>query len=139
MNVYQENGYESRRDYLECLSDDYGVSKKDVFIKKTVYKITEKGAEILKNRMYKTLSEYDGRNDPDFYMAFSMLPYLSEDQLIKAFTNSLKIIKTHKLELEKMLANSIATPLNVRGLFIHPIKILQKEVLRNLVVKLNGF
>lgn len=25
MNVYQENGYKNRRDYLECLADDYGV------------------------------------------------------------------------------------------------------------------
>lgn len=25
MNVYQENGYKNRRDYLECLAEDYGV------------------------------------------------------------------------------------------------------------------
>jgi len=25
MNIYQENGYESRQDYLECMADDYGV------------------------------------------------------------------------------------------------------------------
>lgn len=25
MNVYQENGYESRKDYLKCMSEDYGV------------------------------------------------------------------------------------------------------------------
>jgi len=25
MSVYQENGYKNRRDYLECLADDYGV------------------------------------------------------------------------------------------------------------------
>ena len=25
MNVYQENDYKNRRDYLECLADDYGV------------------------------------------------------------------------------------------------------------------
>jgi hypothetical protein len=24
-NIYQENGYENRKDYLECLSEDYGV------------------------------------------------------------------------------------------------------------------
>jgi hypothetical protein len=24
-NVYQENGYESRKDYLQCMSEDYGV------------------------------------------------------------------------------------------------------------------
>jgi hypothetical protein len=25
MNVYQENGYKSRRDYLECLAEDMGI------------------------------------------------------------------------------------------------------------------
>ena len=25
MNIYQENGYNSRSDYLECLADDFGV------------------------------------------------------------------------------------------------------------------
>jgi len=25
MNIYEEHGYKSRRDYLECLSDDYNV------------------------------------------------------------------------------------------------------------------
>ena len=25
MNVYKENGYESREEYLECLADDYGI------------------------------------------------------------------------------------------------------------------
>jgi len=24
-NVYQENGYESRKHYLQCMSEDYGV------------------------------------------------------------------------------------------------------------------
>lgn len=24
-NVYQKNGYESREDYLKCMSEDYGV------------------------------------------------------------------------------------------------------------------
>ena len=30
MDVYQENGYENREDYLRCLADDYGVSYNDV-------------------------------------------------------------------------------------------------------------
>ena len=25
MSVYTENGYKNRRDYLECLADEYGV------------------------------------------------------------------------------------------------------------------
>ena len=30
-NIYQENGYANRDDYLTCLSEDYGVSIEDVF------------------------------------------------------------------------------------------------------------
>ena len=29
-NIYQENGYADRDDYLTCLSEDYGVSIEDV-------------------------------------------------------------------------------------------------------------
>ena len=31
MNIYQENGYDSRTDYLRCLSDDFGVDQSVVF------------------------------------------------------------------------------------------------------------
>jgi len=37
-------------------------------------------------------------------------------------------IKKHKLELEKMLKENSKMPLNVRGLFIHPNKILQTNI-----------
>ena len=30
-NIYQENGYANRDDYLTCLSEDYGVSIEDVY------------------------------------------------------------------------------------------------------------
>ena len=30
-NIYKENGYEDRDDYLNCLSEDYGVSIEDVY------------------------------------------------------------------------------------------------------------
>ena len=30
-NIYQENGYEDRDDYLTCLSENYGVSIEDVY------------------------------------------------------------------------------------------------------------
>ena len=30
-NIYQENGYVDRDDYLTCLSEDYGISIEDVF------------------------------------------------------------------------------------------------------------
>jgi hypothetical protein len=32
MTIYQEEGYKSRRDYLECLAEDIGVDKKTVFM-----------------------------------------------------------------------------------------------------------
>ena len=31
-NIYQQNGYADRGDYLNCLSEDYGVSIEDVCI-----------------------------------------------------------------------------------------------------------
>ena len=30
-NIYQQNGYVDRDDYLTCLSEDYGVSIEDVY------------------------------------------------------------------------------------------------------------
>ena len=30
-NIYQQNGYANRDDYLTCLSEDYGVSIEDVY------------------------------------------------------------------------------------------------------------
>ena len=30
-NIYQENGYADRDDYLTCLSEDYGLSIEDVY------------------------------------------------------------------------------------------------------------
>jgi len=93
-----------------------------------IYKITKKGTELLKKKIYKVLNEFIGRNDPDFYMAFSMLPYLSEIEQIEVFSNSVITIKKHKLALEEMLDENAKTPLNVRGLFIHPIKILQTDI-----------
>lgn len=31
MSVYMENGYMNRKDYLGCLSDEYGVPREAVF------------------------------------------------------------------------------------------------------------
>jgi hypothetical protein len=31
MNIYKENGYDSRKDYLTCIADDYGLEVADVF------------------------------------------------------------------------------------------------------------
>jgi hypothetical protein len=32
MNIYIEEGYQSRRHYLECLSEDMGIDKETVFM-----------------------------------------------------------------------------------------------------------
>lgn len=93
-----------------------------------VYSITDYGSEILKKRAYTVLKEFVGKNDEDFYVAFSMLPILTQEQQIEAFTTSLNKIKTHKKELEDMLEENSNMPLNVRGLFLHPIKILGTDV-----------
>ena len=93
-----------------------------------VYSSTDTGFKLLKNKIYKILNEFIGRNDPDFYMAFSMLPYLTQKEQVEVFSNSLKTIKKHKMELEEMLNLNSKMPLNVRGLFIHPIKILKTDI-----------
>ncbi|MFX1293554.1 MAG: PadR family transcriptional regulator [Promethearchaeota archaeon] len=93
-----------------------------------VYKITDKGITILKKKVKTVLSNFIGRNDENFYIAYSMLPFISEEEVIKAFNNSLNNIKTQKKELEKMLEENSHMPLNVRGLFVHPIKILQTDI-----------
>ena len=31
-NVYQENGYKNRKEYLQCLSEDYGVPLETVLV-----------------------------------------------------------------------------------------------------------
>jgi DNA-binding PadR family transcriptional regulator len=93
-----------------------------------VYSITEYGFEILKRRAFKVLKEFIGKNDEDFYVAFSILPILTKEQQIDAFTNSLNTIIKHKKELEDMLEENSNMPLNVKGLFLHPIKILGTDI-----------
>ncbi len=93
-----------------------------------VYTITDQGFKILKKKAYNVISEFIGKKDEDFYVAFSMLPILTKKQQIDAITKSLKKIKTHQRELEKMLEEISHMPLNVRGLFVHPIKILGTDI-----------
>jgi DNA-binding PadR family transcriptional regulator len=93
-----------------------------------VYNITEKGSRILKEKVFNTLKGFIGRNDEDFYVAFSMLPILTNEQQLEAITNSLTTITRHKKELEEMLEENSKMPLNVRGLFLHPIKILGTDI-----------
>jgi len=93
-----------------------------------IYQITNKGTEILKKKVFRVLNEFTGKNDPDFYIAFQDMPYLTQDEQIEAFSNSLSNIREHKKELEEMLSKIPNFPLNVRGLFTHPIKILQTDI-----------
>ena len=93
-----------------------------------IYQLTSKGKVALNKKTYKILSEYDGKNDPDFYVAFSMLPGIPQEVRIEVFTNSLNKIKENKRDLEEKLKEIAHMPINVTGLFIHPIKILQVNI-----------
>ena len=37
MSIYTDEGYKSRRDYLECLAEDFGVDREIVFAIASVY------------------------------------------------------------------------------------------------------
>ncbi|MFX1309968.1 MAG: PadR family transcriptional regulator [Promethearchaeota archaeon] len=94
-----------------------------------VYKITNKGYKILKNRVFNTIYHYYGKFDEDFYVAYSLMFYiLSKEELIEAVSNSIKLMKKHIIELKEMLDQYSSMPLNITGLFIHPIKILETDV-----------
>ncbi|MBY9010317.1 MAG: PadR family transcriptional regulator [Candidatus Lokiarchaeota archaeon] len=108
--------------------------------KRKVYTITDYGAKILKEKVYKVIKGFIGKNDEDFYVAFSMLPLLSKEQMIEALFYSIETMKRHKLELENMLKVNSNYPINVSGLFIHPIKILETDILfmEWVIEKING-
>jgi DNA-binding PadR family transcriptional regulator len=95
------------------------------------YRITGFGYDVLKKKIYDVIYKYIGKMDEDFYVAFSMFPILSLEEQIEAFTHALEIIKTHRRELQMMLDEILSDfskmPINVTGLFIHPIKILETD------------
>ncbi|MFX1374756.1 MAG: PadR family transcriptional regulator [Promethearchaeota archaeon] len=93
-----------------------------------VYSITDSGFKILRKKTYDVIKDFVGRNDENFYVAFSMLPILTHEQQVEAIKNSLTTITKHKKELEDMLAQNSNMPLNVRGLFVHPINILGTDI-----------
>jgi len=93
-----------------------------------MYKVTDFGFHMLKDKVYNVLKEYYGRNGEDFYVAFSMLPLLSIEKQIQAITGSIEKLKIHIKELEDMLAMNAVRSLNVRGLFIHPIMVMKTDV-----------
>ena len=93
-----------------------------------VYQITNLGLQVLKGKVFNVLKEFIGKNDENFYVAFSMLPILTKEQQTEAITSSINKIKKHKEGLEDMLKENSHMPLNVRGLFVHPIKILGIDI-----------
>ena len=97
--------------------------------KRKVYTITDYGAKVLKEKVYNVIKGFTGKNEEDFYVAFSMLPLLSPEELIEAFSYSIEKMKKQKIELENMLKVNHNFPINVSGLFIHPIKILETDIL----------
>ncbi len=104
----------------------YHNEEKDNRIRK-VYTINEQGSKRLENKVYNILSEFTGR-DENFYVAFSLLPILTRELQIKAINTSMTKIRYHITELEKMLEKNSKMPLNVRGLFVHPIRILETDL-----------
>jgi hypothetical protein len=93
-----------------------------------VYNITSYGSEVLKNKIEQVLRDFHGKNDEDFYVAFSMFPVLSYEEQMKVFNYSLNKIRKHKKELEDMLEFNRKLPINVTGLFKHPIMILETDI-----------
>lgn len=97
------------------------------------YQVTDYGFRVLKNTILKTISEYIGKNDEDFYVAYSNLPLLTKNEAIQAFSSSMEKMKIHIKELEEMLSTYNAMPpgkvkLAITGLFKHPIMIMQKDI-----------
>jgi len=96
------------------------------------YRITDFGYDVLRKRVYEVLKNFIGRNDKDFYVAFSMFPILNTEELTEAISNSIENIRKHKEELASMLKENLMQfpnmPINVTGLFIHPIKILGADI-----------
>lgn len=93
-----------------------------------VYKLTNLGYSALKQKIYTVLKEFYGKEDEDFYVAYSMFPILTKEEQIEVFTHSLNKIKTHKKELEEMLKENAQYPMTITGLFKHPIMILQTDI-----------
>lgn len=94
-----------------------------------VYSMEDLGWQILHHKVYTVIKEYDGKSGEDFYVAFSMFPYLGEKEIqLEVFTHSLNKIKEHKEGLEHMLKDNENYPINVVGLFKHPIMVLQTDI-----------
>ncbi|MHA1343407.1 MAG: PadR family transcriptional regulator, partial [Promethearchaeota archaeon] len=90
-----------------------------------IYTITDFGYSILKKKVFDTISNFNVRHDEDFDMAFSLFPILNHEEQVKAFTSALKNVKVNRKYLESIYNEKIHCMLNVKGLFIRPIKIIE--------------
>jgi DNA-binding PadR family transcriptional regulator len=99
--------------------------------KRKIYRITKFGYDVLKNKVYDVIYNYIGKMDENFYVAFSMFPILSLEEQVEVFSHALSTIRIHRKDLQDMLDSMLSEfskmPINVTGLFIHPIKILETD------------
>ncbi len=101
-----------------------------------IYRITDFGFVILKNKVYKVISEFKGRRDHDYDIALSMYPLLSKEELIRAFKNSVEIIKNdiemlnkkEKISRQQSMTQWGMYPLNIKALFVRPIKMMETHI-----------
>lgn len=93
-----------------------------------VYTLSFKGQELLHKKIYDSIANFYGKRDEDFYVAFSMYHFLPTDKMLKALEKSNEKMRNHIEELKEMLKENEKYPMNVRGLFIHPIKILETDI-----------
>ena len=101
-----------------------------------IYTITKYGLKVLKAKVYDTLRNFEGRRKSDYDLALSMLPILSKEEQIEAFTNSLEIIKrditmlkeTEKVSIKKSMEQWNYYPLTIKALFYRPIIIMKSHM-----------
>lgn len=101
-----------------------------------IYTITKYGLKVLKAKVYDTLRSFKGRRESDYDLALSMLPILSKEEQIEAFTNSLEIIKrditmlkeTEKVSIKKSMEQWNYYPLTIKALFYRPIIIMKTHM-----------
>ncbi|MFX0100990.1 MAG: PadR family transcriptional regulator [Candidatus Hodarchaeota archaeon] len=97
------------------------------------YSITDFGVKVLKHKIISVLSEFLGKNDEDFYVAYSNMYILKKDEIKTALSSSIEKLKVHIKELEEMLKiyedrKLDMETLEIRGLFVHPIMVMEKDI-----------
>ncbi len=101
-----------------------------------VYKITDSGSKVLRDEVYKVISKFKGRRDPNYDIALSLYPVLSKEEQVRAFKNSLEIINNdiealkqqNEISKRESLKQWGGYPLNIKALFIRPIKVMETHI-----------